>query len=306
MPEPTPSPDKDVKRLREELARLRLKLSQSTDKDIKAVLAMRIAQIEEELPNGGAPTPEEIAERELQEPAAAEIAEVLETVAPPTPDQAREAEKLVAQARVEKMRNNAVQATALLQKAAEIAPGSATVLEALGDNLIERRQIKAALQAYQKAFRLTPKNVGLEEKLANAALSLSATGSLEDQMRRGFSDSPFLTQNDIVARGPYAAVLTAVFPGAGHLALGKTAQGIFTMIAWSACLVWVLIKHSDVESLAKSFAGRGSATNSGVLFPLAVMVLIYIGSLASLKTSNQVTTKRHVNRPEPPVNLPFE
>lgn len=280
---------------------MRLKHDESRDKDIRAVLQLRIAQILEELPPELAAKPlvpkkEEVAEIEVQE----------EPAEPPTPAQLAEADKLVIQARVEKMRGNAAKSTEYLKQAAAAAPGSKAVLEALGDDLAERKQFKAAMNAYQRAFRLDPKNVGVEEKLANVALTMGSLGSLEDQMRRNLSDSPFLTEADAYARLPAAVFLSALVPGVGHLVLGRTSQGLMILAGWVASLIWFLSHWFDFVKLISLTSGGREKPNLVVMAPLLLMVGIYIGTLNSLKSRKDVVRKVPAAHPKPPVDLPFD
>jgi len=303
MQENEPQPKDEFRKLREELVRLRLKHDESTDKDIRAVLQLRIAQILEEIPP-------ELAAKPLtpkQEEAAKIEIEIEESPTdPPTPAQLAEADKLVIQARVEKMRGNAAKSTEFLKQAAAAAPGSKAVLEALGDNLVERKQFKAAMNAYQKAFRLDPKNVGVEEKLANVALTMGSLGSLDDQMRRNLSDSPFLTEADAYARLPAAVFLSALVPGVGHLVLGKTSQGLTILAGWVISLIWFLSHWFDFVKLISLTSGGREKPNMLVLMPLLLMVGIYIGTLNSLKGRKDVVRKVPAVHPKPPVDLPFD
>lgn len=300
-------PKQAQKRLRDELARLKFKLEHSTDKDIRAVLLMRIDQIVAELGPAAAaalkpgPTVVEEEPAEEEEPTDERSA----PAAPLTPEQLQEVDRLIRQARVEKMRGNAAEATNMLQEAANLAPSSAPVLEALGDNLMERRQVKPAVAAYKKALRINPRNVGLEEKLATSVLRMDVAGSVEDQLRRGMSDSPFLTSEDIVARTPYAFLLSGIFPGAGHLALGKTGTGLFLLLAWIAGWVVLLVKHDQVENLAKVVAGRSHDMDMSVIGTIFVMAIIWFAAMASLKPRS-VSSRRTIEHPVPPANLPFE
>jgi hypothetical protein len=180
-------------------------------------------------------------------------------------------------------------------------------MEALGDNFMERKQVKAAIEAYKKAFKLAPKNVAVEEKLASAALSGAMFGSVEEQLRMGLKDSPFLTGQDIVARRPYAILLTAIFPGAGHVALGRTTAGIAIMATWMLSGIWLLIMHKDVERLVKMTKIQGEHPNMVVVIPLGIMALLFSGSLLSLKSNGPPTARKGaVARPRPPVDLPFD
>ncbi len=279
--------------LKAELARLRVKRSETRDPDIRSALDLRIEQVEQSLLEQKADTPEE-----------PEIPEI--PPEPPTTAQLREAEQLVRQARVEKMRENHRASTDLLKKAAEVAPGSPAVLETLGDDLAERRQYKQAREVYGRAFRLDPKNVGLERKYAICVSQMASMGSLDDQMRAHLSDSPFLSADDSLASGGAAIFLSALLPGLGHVVLGKTATGFGIMAAWLLCGGWLLLMYEDLGRLIGMATGGAGSPNPLVLLPVALMMAIYIGTLASFKGRGAAAKKKPLERPKPPVDLPFE
>ncbi|MGV3617167.1 MAG: hypothetical protein ACO1SV_17715 [Fimbriimonas sp.] len=285
--------------LRAELTRLRVKRKETTDRDIAAALDIRIGQIEAELP---AEPVEKPTTATVESPSAEEAP----PPTPPTPAEAEAAEGFIRQARVEKMRENRQAATDYLQKAADIAPGSPTVLEALGDDLAERRKMAEACEVYKRAVALDPKNVGLERKYGEAVLAVQMAGSLDDQMRRNLSDSAFLTREDQIASLPVAIILSAVIPGAGHLVLGQTAKGGAILAGWILCGIWLLSMFGELAKLF-AFAGGGSSQpNLVVLVPLLIMAILYISTLASLKSIAQNATRKPAERPRPPVDLPFE
>lgn len=301
MQDPEPSSPEAIRKLREELVRLRLKYQQSTDRDIRSVLQLRITQIEEQLPPEALQEPTEPLETEpaLEEPEA--------DLPPATREQLEEADKFVRQARVEKMRGNPAKSTELLKQAAAAAPGSASVLEALGDDLAERKQLKAAMDAYRRAFKLDASNVGVEEKLANIALTMGSMGSIEDQMRRNLSDSPFLNEADAVARMPAAVMLSALLPGTGHIVLGRAGQGFAILGAWVISLIWMLSHWFDLVKLISLSSGGREKPDMIVLAPLLLMAVIYVSTLGSLKgMSGQVGRRKPIDRPRPPVDLPFD
>jgi tetratricopeptide (TPR) repeat protein len=279
-----PQPD-EITKLKGELLRLRIKRADTSDPDIKSALDARIAQLEAEL-------------AEIQPAKPAEEPEV--PTQPPTPRQLDEAERLVRQARVEKMRGNTRAATDYLKKATEAAPGAPSVLEALGDDLIERKLFQQAKDVYLRALKMDPKNIGLERKYATAVATASRAGSVEDQLRAGLSDSPFLSESDALASQGAATILSAILPGLGHIVLGRPNVGIPILIVWIVCLLWVLSMYSELASLL-AMSGQ---PNLLVLLPLMIMFIVYIGTLTSLQTKKREKTK--VDRPKPPVDLPFE
>lgn len=283
------------KKLRAELARLKAKRSANRDKDILAVLDLRIKQIESELPA----TPH-------KEAAAPKVVVDEELPPAPTPAAMNEAENLIRQARVEKMRKNLNGATDLLRKAAEVAPGSPTVLEALGDDLIERKRMGEARVAYMKATRIAPKNAALERKYALLVLQMEAAGSLDDQMRRNLGDSTLLSSEDKIASLPVAIVVTLFFPGGGHLLLGLNQIGFAFLGVWAFCTIWLLTMMRDLSRLLAFAAGGHQSANLTVLIPLGLLSVIYIGALASLKGMAKPALRVKIPHPQPPVNMAFE
>jgi tetratricopeptide (TPR) repeat protein len=283
-------PDTDDKTLKAELARLRVKRSETKDKDIRAALDARIAQLEQEIRPAEKPPEEE---------------EVEIPTEPPSPQQMAQAEQLVREARVEKIRGNVRGASDLLKKASEVAPGAPTVLEALGDDLVERKQYDNAKKAYKQAWKLDPKNVGIERKYATLVAQMDSMGSIEDQLRMNLSDSPF-SETEARASLGAATLYSALLPGLGHVVLGKKV-GFGIMAAWVLCGIWLFVMYEDLAMLLTmaSGGGRGSP-NVAVLLPLMIMAGIYLGTLGSLKSARKQTVKKVVERPKPPVDLPFE
>lgn len=223
---------------------------------------------------------------------------------PPTPEQMAAAEKLIQQARVEKMRGNKQEVRNLLEQAVRTAPGSPTVLEMLGDDHSERKQIGKALAYYRRAAKLDPKNVNLERKVAMSALGVDATSSPDQQMRSHMSGG--LDDSAIPMASRRAALLISLFlPGLGHVVLGKVTKGWITLSVWCVCLAWVILMGGDVAKLGAMIVGGRSQPNLVVAIPLLVMVVLYIATLVDFKKEPE-SARVPVDHPRPPVNLPFE
>lgn len=273
-----------------EIARLREKREANEDPEIKEAIGLKITALEIKLEKLKENHPEAVlSETEIK---------------PPTEAQLQTADGYVRQARVEKMRGNMVRSTELLKLAVEAAPGAPSVLEALGDDLVERKLMKDARQMYQRALKLDPKNVGLETKYANVVLGTSLSMSVEEQLRLGMSDSLFLTSQDHVASASAATFLSLLLPGLGHIVLGKTLSGIAILSAWLACGFWLLFMAKDLRELAKTFQHGGGSFNPLVFAPLIVMAIIFIGTVNSLRIPKSGARSRS-NRPAPPFDLPF-
>ena len=157
MQEPVSDGSADLDQLRAELLRLKIKRSETEDLDIRKALEERITMLATQIATLKAAAPPE----EIEIP-----------IEPATPEQIAQADQLIREARVQKMRKNLQASTDLLKKASEIAPGAPAVLEALGDDLMERRRLNEAANAYKQAVRFDPTNVGLERKHAMAVMGI--------------------------------------------------------------------------------------------------------------------------------------
>lgn len=277
-----------------EIARLRAKMATIKDRDIRAAIQERVDALAEQvapespLPSGGV---------EGEGPTG--VPEV--PPEPPTPEQAEQAERLVRQAMLEKQRGNKAAVTKLLEEAVAVAPGAPATLEALGDDFAARSRAKEALACYKRAMALDPKNVGLEKKHAMLVFNAGMAGSIEDQLRANLSDSIFLSGGDQVASFGTAKILTYLFPGLGHLVLGRTAAGFGFLAAWVGCLVW-----GGIVLVGENRNGRLHITMAlapPVFIGLVVMMVAVVslgGDRASARTK---ATPKH---PRPPVDLPFD
>ena len=218
-------------------------------------------------------------------------------IEPPTPEQQETADRLIQQARVEKIRGNKAEVQRLLEQAASTAPGSAIVLEMVGDDYAERKQLAKAAAYYRRAAKIDPKNVNIERKLALAALGVSdGTGQL----------SPGLDDSAIPMASRNAAIWLSLFlPGLGHLVLGQKSKGILILAVWCVCLAWVILMGGDVAKVGSALVGGRSQANWIVVVPLLVMMLTFVGAMMDLRGPKE-TVRQPVARPRPPVDLPFE
>lgn len=276
---------------RAELARLKAKMMAIDDRDIRAVLKARV---------------DELTAQVEAMPIEEETKVVEAPPAPPTPEQAEAAERLIRQAMLEKRRGNTKAAGDLMQQAVDAAPGAPAVLEALGDDLAERRRNKEAIEMYARALKLDPKNVGLETKHARLVLSVGSAGSIEDQLRSGLSDSMFLNQSDAVASLGTARILSFLAPGLGHLVLGRTLAGFALLGTWIGCIVWLFIQKDDVAGLFRfAFGGRGNI-GLGIFPPLLIGAITLFAAVGSLGSERRGARAVRAQRPTPPIDLPFE
>jgi tetratricopeptide (TPR) repeat protein len=288
------TPSNPAEALQAEIARIRSKRETIKDPFIRDALDQKIAHLEHRL--------------EVLNRPKVETEEPEEQFEPPTPKQLQDAEGFVRQARVQKMRGNAAASTELLRKAVEAAPTAPAVLEALADDLLERKQRKEALPLYKKALKLEPRNVGLERKYAMLVLGSSAQSiSFDDAMRADWRETPFASNTDNVASPLAATILTVFLPGSGHIVLGKTATGAMILGTWAACCLWIALMAKDFAALAAKLVGKnGGHVNYLVLVPLVIIAIVYIGAVSSLRSPKKAAAGGRPGRPTPPVNLPFD
>lgn len=221
--------------------------------------------------------------------------EVADLPPKPSPSQQAEADNLVRQSRVYKMRGQGQVATETLRKAAELAPGAISVLEALGDDLLERGQAKPAAEIFQKALALDPRNVGLERKYALSVAKSQGTLSVEEAMNLKFGDSALSAAD--AASAKWAAVLSFFIPGAGQFVLGDYAKGGVFLAVWLVLAVWLSLM-------------RSTTFHPTIFVPIGGMLVIQIAAAMMCKGSAELTgslrQKGAKNRPAPPMDLPFE
>jgi hypothetical protein len=286
-PEPVPEQSSETPldpAIQAEVARLRKELFATDDTVVQAAIEGRLAQL------GALPNP--VNDHASNEPL------------PPLPTRAEleAAEKLIREARVEKMRGSPQKALAMVKQAAEAAPGAAIVQEALGDDLADRSQLGEALKAYRMALRLDPSNVGVERKHAALVARTSGLGSVEDQLRASLSDSFLPDSSDAMAGGLASVLFTAILPGLGHILVGKIVFGAMLLGSWIIGGIWLTIMKSEIP---KIFA-RGQQVNGMVFVPIAIMALTWLVAVQSMTSQTKRRSRRTVDRPLPPVDMKFD
>jgi tetratricopeptide (TPR) repeat protein len=290
---------KSLLELDDELKRLRSKLNASSDRDIQQALQLRVEALEEQ-------------QTKLRQAAASQTAEqnaftdAEEELGEPTPEQLRKAEELIRQARVEKIRKNNARASELMREAAAVAPSAPAVLEALGDELSERKKWKDALDAYTRALRYSKGNIELEKKHAITALRSKGLSTFDPSLKAAGEDPMFLTAQDTLASNTGAVLLNVLFPGLGHLVVGKTAAGISLILAMIVWVVWLCIMQRDLAELVQMFKNHNSHPNLLVLVPMLGMVVTYIIGFTTLGNQLKRNPNRSISHPRPPMDLPFE
>ena len=215
----------------------------------------------------------------------------------PTPEAMEEAEKLLQQASLAKIRGQGSVAERLLKEASEVAAGSAAVQAALGDQLWARSQFSKARSAYKMAHRLEPKNLAYENKWAESLVGAGDPLSLQ----RGMSES--------YASAKTASMLSIMCPGLGQLVKGETKSGAVMISLWIGGWVWALLTPNGLKGIPAAFGISLSGAedfNAIVLVPVACVVFTWIWSVTSASSHAKTHKAKDVDRPAPPGEGDFE
>lgn len=213
-----------------------------------------------------------------------------ELPAKPSDSDLAEAERLLQEASLAKIRGTGTVAERLTDQAAEKAPGSPAVQAALGDILWERKQYSKARDRYHIAHLLEPENLVYEMKWAE-----SLVGSAGDPYRS-------VSGSESYASAKTGAILSFIIPGLGQIVMGKIGLGITMMTLWAGCWTWAFFVPNGLSGLPHAFGFNAQVDtfNGIVLLPVALAVFAWLWSLTSAASKAKKFQPRSVERPIPP------
>lgn len=220
------------------------------------------------------------------------------TAEPATQDQIAQAENLLRQARVHAMRGDHEGARNLLEQAAQVAPQSGAVLEALGDELIAQGKKRPAIEMYKRAIALSPGNVGLEKKHADLVFSAFAASQVYTSTA---------SQAEIAASAKAAVVMSIILPGLGQVVTGRFQSGAIYMVLWLGA--WVVAGVMGFGNLGAAMTGKpfnGQPPNYMVFLPVGLALLFHLYAIVDANSAAKQQDRKRVNHPKPPTDLPFE
>lgn len=207
-------------------------------------------------------------------------------------------EKLLQRYRLEASRGNREMAAPYLKEAQALGPGTSLVLEILGDDAVERRQLKEAVGYYARAKDALPKSVSAEKKHADLVFRTSAlsAGML------GVSEF----ENVASAKG--ASVLSAILPGAGQMASGEIARGLGYLLVWAGSIVWAVLTPNGFQGLIAMVSGKSEPPLNALVFvPVFLAFVTWLASLIDMNSRAKLLS-RNLEKgppPKPPVDLPY-
>jgi hypothetical protein len=217
----------------------------------------------------------------------------------PTPEQVEEVERLLQQASLARIRNQNAVAERLLQEASELAPGSAAVQAAIGDELWKRGQFSKARDCYKLAHEIEPETAVYETKWAEAIV-----GSAGDPLAlsSGLADS--------YASAKSAGCLSMLLPGLGQTVLGDTKRGVVMMVVYVLAWVWALLTPNGLSGFP-SLLGYGDRVmvkefNAMVLLPLFIAIATWLTAISSINVQAKRLAPKKIERPTPPGEGGFE
>lgn len=238
----------------------------------------------------------------VAEPTAEEFSEPQEL----TPEQRVQIDNMLRQANVAQLRGNHNESEEILQAAVALAPGCVDVLEAVGDHYAARGNLRKAREAYQRAKTLDPENVSIDKKHANAVFQVGNAAIMADTLRIGFS----AFEQQASAR---AAVYYSVFiPGSGQITLGEVGKGIVLLLGWLGSWIGVFVVGFDniLRALGLSRDEPSQPVNMLAFLFLASAALFHLVAVfdvtARAKAAPRAKRRETIDRPKPPVDLPFE
>lgn len=233
---------------------------------------------------------------DIDEPIGPESEEEVAEEAPELPEkpsdqELEEAERLLQQASLAKIRGSDSLAERLTDEAAEKAPGSAAVQAALGDVLWGRKQYKKARDKYRTAHQLEPDNASYETQWAESLL-----GSAGDPENRGKSRA------EVYASAKTGAVLSFIVPGLGQIVMGEVGTGTAMIVLWAGGWTWALLVPNGLSGLPHVFGlnAQVDTFNAMVLVPIAIVTVTWLWSLTSAGSRAKSFQPKDIERPVPP------
>jgi len=234
-----------------------------------------------------------VSEEPREEPVTPEDSEpeVQESFEADPPEKVAEAENLLRQANLAKVRNQGAVADRLLKEAAEIAPNSAPVLEAIGDDFAARNQFRRAKEMYAKAHKIEPNNPVIENKYAETVLRVDLH----------IDPLSFEANTTTFASGKSAAILSFIVPGMGQIVLEKYVIGGIMFTMWLGGLIGFYTLPGGIKGLLNSlFSPSGGEIVPITFLFLAMVVFSWLWSVSSISAATKKMAPRKIDRPLPP------
>ncbi len=215
------------------------------------------------------------------------------------PDQATldKIEKLLQRYRLESARGNREMGSQYLKEAQQLAPKASVVLEVLGDDAVERRQMKDAIEFFRRAKESDPRNASADKKHADLVFRTQAALATAG-----------LTAFENVASARSASLLSVIVPGLGHMVTGQIAKGAAYTLVWIGAIVWLVLTPNGIQGIVAMMSNRSEPKLNMVIFvPIFLGVVTWLAAMIDMNSRSKSLgrTLGKGGGPKPPVDLPF-
>lgn len=215
----------------------------------------------------------------------------------PTSEQLAEAEDLLRLSHLAKVRGDIKESDRLLDRALEVAPGSAQVLEEVGDRQVEQRKLRAAKESYAAALAVEPGRASAERKYGETVLALQMVldpsrilGEIED--------------DDSYVGAKALPVLSFLVPGLGQIVNGEIGKGLTMLFVWGGSIVLTGMMSDQFRAFGSLLSGGGQF-NGLAFLPLFSVFMAFAWSVGDAASTAKLKEKRNIIRPVPPVDKEF-
>ncbi len=215
------------------------------------------------------PSTEEVAPEEEPEPDA-----------PVTYDQVTldKVDKLLQRYRLESARGNREIGTQYLKEAQALAPKASVVLEVLGDDAADRRQVKDAIEFYRRAKEADTKNASADKKHADLVFRTQAV-----------SASIGMTEFENVASSRSATMLSIFVPGLGHMVTGQVAKGAGYTLVWVGAIIWFVLTPGGIQGIVAMVSNRSEPKLNMVVFiPMFLGLVTWLAAMIDMNTRSKL------------------
>lgn len=221
----------------------------------------------------------------------------IETQEPPDQATLDKIEKLLQRYRLESARGNREIGSQFLKEAQALAPNASVVLEVLGDDATERRQMKDAINFYKRAKDADPKNASADKKHADLVFRTQAALA-----------SAGISEFENVASARSASILSVIVPGLGHMVTGQIAKGAAFTFVWIGAVVWLVLTPNGIQGIVAMASNRSEPKLNMVIFiPMFLGIVTWLAAMIDMNSRAKFLGSALVkgDGPKPPVDLPY-
>lgn len=218
-------------------------------------------------------------------------------VTPPTPEQMAEAEDLLRLSHLALVRGDSKESDRLLERALEVAPGSAQVMEEVGDRQVKQRKLRAAKESYAASLAAEPNRASAERKYGETVLALQMVLDPSKILGEGNDDDSFVSAKAL-------PVLSFLVPGLGQIVNGEVPKGLTMLFVWAGSIVLTGMLSDQFRAFRLLLQGGGDF-NALALLPLFSAVMAFGWAVGDAASTAKLKERRQIVRPVPPVDKEF-